>query len=132
MTEFVPLRPCGVCRQPVPDGDCPTHPKRGGYRPNRPSVMAGTYGRNWRNLRNRVAAAAGYRCAYCLLDGRTGDHVVPLSKGGRSVPENVVCACSGCNTSKGNRTLREWCDSGRAPMPAIRLLAKRILDELPV
>ncbi len=48
------------------------------------------------------------RCQYC---GRVFpqrelnlDHVVPLSKGGSSCWENVVCACIKCNTLKGNRT----------------------------
>jgi 5-methylcytosine-specific restriction endonuclease McrA len=51
------------------------------------------------------------RCQYC---GRTFpqrdlnlDHVVPLSRGGTSSWENVVCACVACNSRKGNRTPRE-------------------------
>ncbi len=32
------------------------------------------------------------------------DHVVPLSRGGASNWENVVCACIACNTQKGART----------------------------
>lgn len=132
MTEHIPLRPCGVCRQPVPGGDCPRHPKRGGYRPERASVVRMTYGRPWRRLVAQVVAAAGFRCAYCAGPGGTGDHVVPVSKGGRTAPENVVCACSRCNTSKGGRTLTEWVHSGLAPEPAIKLLPQRILDRLPV
>lgn len=31
------------------------------------------------------------------------DHVIPLSRGGSSCWENVVCACIGCNTKKGAR-----------------------------
>lgn len=34
----------------------------------------------------------------------TRDHVMPVSKGGRDVWENVVCACVHCNSRKGNRT----------------------------
>jgi 5-methylcytosine-specific restriction endonuclease McrA len=48
------------------------------------------------------------RCQYC---GRVFvqrmlnlDHVVPLSRGGTSCWENVVCACIPCNTFKGSRT----------------------------
>ncbi|HEX6853357.1 MAG TPA: HNH endonuclease [Candidatus Polarisedimenticolaceae bacterium] len=48
------------------------------------------------------------RCQYC---GRVFaqqelnlDHVVPLSRGGASTWENVVCACIACNSRKGNRT----------------------------
>ena len=32
------------------------------------------------------------------------DHVVPLSRGGTSSWDNVVCACIPCNSRKGNRT----------------------------
>jgi 5-methylcytosine-specific restriction endonuclease McrA len=48
------------------------------------------------------------RCQYCgkvfSQKGLNLDHVVPLSRGGDSRWENVVCACIGCNTRKGNRT----------------------------
>lgn len=33
----------------------------------------------------------------------TLDHLVPLSKGGGHVPENVATACLYCNVSKSNR-----------------------------
>jgi 5-methylcytosine-specific restriction endonuclease McrA len=35
------------------------------------------------------------------------DHVVPRSKGGKSVWENVVCSCHRCNRLKGGRTPAE-------------------------
>lgn len=35
------------------------------------------------------------------------DHVIPLSRGGVSSWENVVCACVSCNSRKGNRTPHE-------------------------
>jgi 5-methylcytosine-specific restriction endonuclease McrA len=47
------------------------------------------------------------RCQYC---GKTFqqkelnlDHIVPISRGGTSCWENVVCACIRCNTRKGDR-----------------------------
>jgi 5-methylcytosine-specific restriction endonuclease McrA len=47
-------------------------------------------------------------CLYCGADGRrmplTRDHVLPTSKGGRDVWENVVSACIHCNSRKGGRT----------------------------
>jgi 5-methylcytosine-specific restriction endonuclease McrA len=47
-------------------------------------------------------------CLYCGHEfGRhalTRDHVVPVSRGGRDVWENVVCACINCNSRKGGRT----------------------------
>ncbi|MCH8332940.1 HNH endonuclease [Candidatus Sumerlaeota bacterium] len=48
-----------------------------------------------------------YQCQYCgQTPGRadlTIDHVIPRSRGGRSVWQNVAVACTVCNTKKGNR-----------------------------
>lgn len=56
-------------------------------------------------------ARDGYTCQYCgrpqaALRPReclTRDHVVPQSLGGGNLWQNVVTACSSCNTRKGNR-----------------------------
>ena len=47
----------------------------------------------------------GYTCQYCSRRGEklTVDHVVPRSRGGTTVWNNVVTACGGCNLLKGNR-----------------------------
>ena len=49
-----------------------------------------------------------HRCLYCGHDfprpHLTRDHVMPLSKGGRDIWENVVSACLRCNIRKGGRT----------------------------
>lgn len=53
-------------------------------------------------------ARDSYLCLYCGQHYHrpklTRDHVKPVSKGGRDVWENVVSACFGCNSRKGNRT----------------------------
>ncbi|PIQ38683.1 MAG: HNH endonuclease [Lysobacterales bacterium CG17_big_fil_post_rev_8_21_14_2_50_64_11] len=53
-------------------------------------------------------ARDGHLCLYCGNElGRhqlTRDHVQPISRGGRDIWENVVSACIGCNSRKGNRT----------------------------
>jgi 5-methylcytosine-specific restriction endonuclease McrA len=45
------------------------------------------------------------RCQYCGSKFQTRDlnldHVVPLSRGGKSTWENVVCCCVTCNSKKG-------------------------------
>ena len=50
-------------------------------------------------------------CLYCgkhLPDGElTRDHVVPVSRGGSDVWDNVVAACKRCNHFKGNRLLED-------------------------
>ena len=47
-------------------------------------------------------------CMYCGDEfprhALTRDHVLPVSKGGRDVWENVVCACCASNSRKGSRT----------------------------
>jgi 5-methylcytosine-specific restriction endonuclease McrA len=47
------------------------------------------------------------RCQYCgkVYQQRelNLDHIVPISRGGNSCWENVVCACIDCNTKKGDR-----------------------------
>jgi len=59
--------------------------------------------------RRALFARDGWRCVYCG-DGTsrlTLDHVVPRSRGGESVWENVVTACGPCNLRKGDRLLEE-------------------------
>lgn len=53
-------------------------------------------------------ARDAYLCMYCGNEFSrphlTRDHVLPVSRGGRDVWENVVAACFHCNSRKGNRT----------------------------
>ena len=50
--------------------------------------------------------AASQQCHYCKKhlnwEDATLDHVVPLSKGGKTVENNLVLACAPCNFAKGN------------------------------
>ena len=50
------------------------------------------------------------RCAYCGVSDHPlhRDHVIPLSRGGRDIPSNVVPACDRCNSSKGDQDFRFW------------------------
>ncbi|MEO8216983.1 MAG: HNH endonuclease [Acidobacteriota bacterium] len=51
------------------------------------------------------------RCQYCGRKFSSSelslDHVIPISRGGKSTWENVVCACLPCNVRKGNKLLSE-------------------------
>ena len=84
--------------------------------------------------RRALFARDGWRCVYCgTTNGRlTLDHVVPRSRGGDSVWENVVTSCGPCNLRKGNRSLEEASMTlHRAPRPPqpvlfIRLAAPKI------
>ena len=60
-----------------------------------------------------------FTCQYC--DNRfskvnlTLDHVVPLSKGGRTEWTNIVAACGPCNVAKGNKTIMKPKRNPRQP-----------------
>ncbi len=55
--------------------------------------------------RKNVLRRDGYRCQYCGARERlTIDHVMPRSRGGRDLWENLATACTACNSRKGNRT----------------------------
>ncbi len=84
--------------------------------------------------RRALFARDGWRCVYCGASGGrlTLDHVVPRSRGGDSVWENVVTSCAPCNLRKGDRLLEEAAmrlrSKPRPPTPVlfIRLAAPRI------
>lgn len=62
--------------------------------------------------RRRVAAVSrravfvrdNYRCQYCGSQADSIDHVVPRSRGGRDVWDNLAAACRPCNSTKRDRT----------------------------
>jgi 5-methylcytosine-specific restriction endonuclease McrA len=82
--------------------------------------------------RRTIMARDHYTCQYCgTQPGKaylTVDHVLPRSRGGDTVWENVVTACGTCNRHKGNRTPQEASmellqPPGRPRYLAITLLA---------
>jgi 5-methylcytosine-specific restriction endonuclease McrA len=62
-----------------------------------------------RITRKAVLARDGWTCQYCGSNrpSLTVDHVIPRSRGGESVWENIVASCAPCNRKKGNRLPRE-------------------------
>lgn len=52
-----------------------------------------------------------WECQYCgdlfVTSELTFDHIIPKSRGGRTVWENIVTACQDCNIRKGNRLPHE-------------------------
>src|SRR2546423_13080691 len=98
-----------------------------------------TYVRVPRTLQRKISRRAlfardGWRCVYCGTSGGrlTLDHVIPRSRGGESVWENVVTSCAPCNLRKGNRLPEEVSMTMRkqprppAPVLFIRLAAPKI------
>lgn len=56
--------------------------------------------------RKNILYRDGFTCQYCPSeDDLTIDHVIPTSRGGKWEWENLVTACSRCNSRKGNKTL---------------------------
>jgi 5-methylcytosine-specific restriction endonuclease McrA len=47
-------------------------------------------------------------CVYCGAIAATVDHILPLSRGGHEILENLAPACQSCNSSKNDRLLTEW------------------------
>jgi 5-methylcytosine-specific restriction endonuclease McrA len=67
--------------------------------------------------RRALFARDEWSCVYCGTSGGrlTLDHVVPRSRGGDSVWENVVTACAPCNLRKGDRLPEEASMTMRRP-----------------
>lgn len=57
--------------------------------------------------RRAIFARDGGRCVYCTATATSIDHVVPRSRGGSHIWENVVSACHKCNHLKADRQLKE-------------------------
>lgn len=59
-----------------------------------------------RKMRDLVIERDGNVCRYCCrvinINYLTVDHVVPFSRGGKTVMDNLVVACKKCNQKKSN------------------------------
>ena len=67
---------------------------------------------NYRTHRHRLYGEQEGVCAGCdthfpfrVMDA---DHILPRSRGGNDHPDNLQLLCSGCNRSKGGKTMAEW------------------------
>jgi len=82
-----------------------------------------------------------YTCQYCGHKSEHGstvknkrmtiDHVIPVSKGGRTTFDNCVAACGECNSKKSDKTLAE---AGlkllkKPSVPSVSVLLKRKLNK---
>lgn len=61
-------------------------------------------------LRFKILEYYDFRCAYCGVSSKDTqlviDHVVPVSKGGKTVFENLAAACQDCNLGKADNLLQ--------------------------
>ena len=60
-----------------------------------------------RLTKKNIMARDEHRCVYCTKRADTIDHVLPTSRGGKHIWENVVAACQSCNSKKADKTLEE-------------------------
>ena len=58
--------------------------------------------------RRAIFTRDGHTCAYCKAkEELTVDHILPSSRGGQDIWENLITSCLRCNLKKGNRTPKE-------------------------
>lgn len=83
--------------------------------------------------RRTVFARDEGRCQYCGRSAESLDHVVPRSRGGQHVWDNVVACCRRCNTTKGDRLLPDTNLTLRRPpcLPARDLWLAAHADRVP-
>ncbi|HEX9258632.1 MAG TPA: HNH endonuclease [Acidimicrobiales bacterium] len=65
------------------------------------------YHRRTAMSRRAVFARDDHRCQYCGSHADSIDHILPRSRGGEHVWENVAAACRPCNLRKRDRTPEE-------------------------
>jgi len=77
------------------------------FEPEKHARIEKAKARELRNSRWWKQKIANGKCHYCnhSLDPKTAtmDHVIPISRGGKSTKNNIVASCKDCNTSKKNR-----------------------------
>ena len=78
------------------------------YKQERQKAKALKKSRWWHNLTQNC------RCYYCDQElnfkSATMDHIIPISRGGRSTKGNLVPACAECNQKKHSLAPVEWQD----------------------
>ncbi len=101
----MPIAPPRPCLQPgcgavVRNGSrCPQHQRS---LPHRSRHQQG-YDNDWARLAKRTIQATPW-CASCFATtDLVADHIVPLRKGGLSIPDNIQVLCRSCNSRKASQ-----------------------------
>ncbi len=60
------------------------------------------------SLRYDILKRDGFKCTICGRNTEDGvklhvDHIIPVSKGGKTVPENLRTLCDSCNLGKSDK-----------------------------
>lgn len=92
------------CPEICDPGDirCATHKRKAWQGPRTASSLE-TSGSAWRRIRLQVLRRDNYICHYCGAPATVVDHVKAVARGGKSSLDNLVAACSPCNSAKGGR-----------------------------
>jgi len=64
-------------------------------------------GYRWQRRRLRILARDRRRCHWCGGIANTVDHLVPRCDGGSNHDENLVAACTSCNSRRGAQLAAE-------------------------
>lgn len=101
-----PKHPCAWpgCPELTDRRYCPRHEREAARQYNKYERSPDAnkwYGRSWRKVRERYAAAHPL-CEQCLKEGRCTPmeevhHIVPLSKGGTNDESNLMSLCRSCH-----------------------------------
>lgn len=79
---------------------------------NRYALKMGAYGSHTAQEFEELCKSYNWECTYCRTKMNimtvTEDHVIPLSRGGSNLIENIVPACMSCNISKSNKNLLDF------------------------
>lgn len=73
------------------------------------------------SVKGWLLAQGPAECFWCALplgsrrSVITIEHIIPMSRGGLTTPENVALACASCNQAKGSMTPLEWVVSRKFP-----------------
>jgi 5-methylcytosine-specific restriction protein A len=99
------MKPCLDCGVPASGSRCRRHQRE--YERRRGTPAERGYDETWR-LNVRVAITAQPFCSSCRsTTDLTGDHIVPLSRGGTNRADNIRVLCRSCNSRKGARATRD-------------------------
>ncbi|MBP2898786.1 HNH endonuclease [Escherichia coli] len=81
----------------------------------------------FRDYRKAALKRDRYICLWCGRPATTVDHIIPSSKGGSDLPQNLLASCSECNTRRGNRPAFSYLQDNIRSVPNLMKLCWRIL-----
>ena len=61
-----------------------------------------------KQMSRRIIRRDQGRCVYCGQRATSMDHLLGRARGGLTQPENLVAACTTCNTARDDQPLEEW------------------------